>query len=565
MSMRTSFLFVVTAALALLGAAPAAAQTPVHQRVIGEIVDRATLTPIQGAFVQLVDSTGKVQAAVLSDPAGRFLLEAPLPGRYTLRAERIGYANAVSHTLVVSAGQTLPFRFAVAVRAISLEGLKVTASQGRCRLSRQAGTATNEIWDEARKALQVVVWLQRQRGVPFQDVVWNRTLNLVTRRVEEGDRRVTSGFGKKSFWSATGEDLEQGGFVRPAPGHKFTYYGLDAQALLSDAFLQGHCIHAVEPRGGRDKGLVGLSFKPADPHGLPDIEGTLWLDRRTSELRYLEFEYTRQPFSIDGLPESYFGGRVDFERLANGAWVVSKWWLRMPSWGKPLPPSESLVPLLSRSPVQRALQDGLRIREKGGEVTFTPRIAPSTDSGTAEVTGTVYDSADGGPVQGAIVFLADDYTTATTTDAMGRFDLPGLPAGHHVIAFFGALTDSLDLPVITHPVVLRAHRSTDVMLAVPRSDGCPSTLGTGTIVGFVQSVANGAPLAAVPVRAEWHAPGESAVSISATDTTDARGRYLVCGVPVGGTVRLSVPHGATTRVRVGSSLWTHQDLLTSGS
>lgn len=56
-------------------------------------------------------------------------------------------------------------------------------------------------------------------------------------------------------------------------------------------------------------------------------------------------------------------------------------------------------------------------------------------------------------------------------------------------------------------------------------------------------------------------PGASAVSIGASDTTDAHGRYLVCSVPVSGVVRLSVPHTVTTSVQVGSSGWIRQDLL----
>jgi hypothetical protein len=523
-------------------------------------VDRATSAPIQGAFVQLVDGAGKVQAGVLSDAEGRFILEVPTPGRYTLRSERIGYANSVSDTIMVAAGETLSYRFAVGVHAVSLEGLTVTAAKGRCRLSQQAGTATSTIWDAARKALDVVVWLEKQRGVPFQDVLWDRTEDLISGQLEKGDRRISSGFGKKAFRSASGEDLEQSGFVRWSPGPTYVYYGLDAQALLSNAFLNGHCFHVVEPHGHEDQGLVGLSFKPVNANGPPDIDGTLWLDRKTSELRYLEFEYTRHLFSVEGVPNSRFGGRVDFHRLANGAWVVRKWWLRMPLWGKPLahPFPGAITPF--RPPLQQARADGLRIREKGGEIRFMPKLAASTDTGTATVAGVVYDSVDDRPLAGATVFLADDYTTAAKTDMLGGFRLEGVPAGKHVLGFFSPLTDSLDLPVLTDSVLVPQHGRTKVTLAVPASDGCRPTSASTTIVGFVESVANGAPLAGVRVQAEWQVAGGS-ITMRGRASSDDRGRYRLCGVPVGETVDLSVPHGPKSTLYVYSVRPIRKDLL----
>jgi hypothetical protein len=58
-----------------------------------------------------------------------------------------------------------------------------------------------------------------------------------------------------------------------------------------------------------------------------DIEGTLWLDRASSELRELDFRYTNLP---EDFAHTKAGGTVQFLRLSTGSWLVGSWQLRMP-------------------------------------------------------------------------------------------------------------------------------------------------------------------------------------------------------------------------------------------
>lgn len=562
--MRVGPILLGVAVLSLTSAAGVSAQER-GQLVLGQIVDEQAAAPIQGAFVQLVDSAGVVQASVLSNNAGRFILGAPRAGRYVLRAERIGYTTSVSDTLVVKAGQNLRYRFAVAAQAISLQGLQVKGER-RCRISREAGTATSTLWNEARKALDVVAWMARQKGVPYQAAIWDRTRDLVTLDLQSGDRRIASGFGRKAFSSVSAEDLARNGFVRKNADGTVTYYGLDAQTLLSDTFLAGHCFRAVEPGEG-EKGLIGLGFEPLNDNGPPDITGTLWIDRKTSELRYLEFVYTRH-LSTLGVPNSHFGGRIDFLRMPNGAWIVDRWWIRMPLWGEPVESARmgALAQAMMSTPgsaVQQARANGLRVHEHGGDVQFIAFPASSSSQGTAVLDGTVYDSVDARPLAGATVFLADASGKAVTTDFLGRFHLRGLPAGHHVVGFFDPFTDSLEIPAVMHAVTLPAGKHTSVALTIPARDGCRPDTVTGAVVGFVQAVTNGAPLAGVEVKSKWRIPRGDAAGkwAEGADTTDAHGRYLFCHVPLHEPMRLDPAHGETVSLRLDRARLVHRDLL----
>ena len=53
---------------------------------------------------------------------------------------------------------------------------------------------------------------------------------------------------------------------------------------------------------------------------VPDVEGTLWLDGESAQLRFLEYRYTRYPHRLEDTRN--LGGRVDFQRRGDGRWFV---------------------------------------------------------------------------------------------------------------------------------------------------------------------------------------------------------------------------------------------------
>lgn len=331
-----------------------AAQTAGAQTIRGTLREADTGRPITGTLVRLLDARDVVHAGTLSDSAGRFTLTAPRPGEYRLRAEGIGYAAATAPVQVPAGGEAREVELRLATSAVALEGVSVVAARRqRCAVRPEQGLEAYAVWEEVRKALDAAAWTDEQARFTFEQVVYEDVLDARATQIDTAGPRRT-GRVRRPFHSVPVERLLREGFVERTDSGTL-YYAPDAAVLLSDAFLDHHCFRAVEPHPGEGS-LVGLAFEPVQRRD-SGITGTLWVDRRSAELRYLEFGYA-SPYP--GVASTRLRGRVEFHRLPGGEWIVRRWWIRSPRVGE----RPSRTP--SGQPTERYVLLGLT--EHGGEV-----------------------------------------------------------------------------------------------------------------------------------------------------------------------------------------------------
>ncbi len=159
------------------------------------------------------------------------------------------------------------------------------------------------------------------------------------------------------------------------------------------------------------------------------------------------------------------------------------------------------------------------------------------------IRGVVTDSLlSRAPLAGATV-VAQGARTRATTDRLGRFVLRDVPAGAHAITFLHPLLDSLDATAPVQMVLVRDRETSIVALGMPSANslsrancGEPLEMAAALVFGVVRDAERGEPLAGALVRANWFEWRISSdVSPEAkrveSDTTDADGRYVLCGVP----------------------------------
>ena len=411
------------------------------QTVRGRLVEGES-RPVIGALVVLVDEEGRQVGGALTDRGGAFLIAAPAPGSYRLRAQRVGYESTLTRPFDLLHGQTVEREIVATTVPTRLDGLSVTA-RNPCDVRPAVGRTTFALWEETRKALEAASFAQRQALYQFQVRSFSRaldprTLEVVPDSAIESERVLHTA---RPFASVPVEQLLEDGFVARSFAES-TYYAPDADVLLSEAFLDEYCFAIAESPA--EPALVGLAFRPVAENGPPAVRGTLWVDRETRELRRLDYGYAR--FELPGRAHEHAGGRIEFEALPTGAWIVRRWSIRMPtrvtleprSAGVVVPQNsrcgEGCIQLRSR-PVGRdesAFRAELSgLREDGGEVVAIVPLRGPALWGT--LSGVVRDSA-GAPLAGALVYLSGTQYSATS-DESGHYRIAAVPAGSYSLAF----------------------------------------------------------------------------------------------------------------------------------
>lgn len=528
MRRRTSASVLLSPFAVVLLAVPARAQA-VH----GTLVDPAG-RPVEQVLVALVDAQGKPAGGALTSAAGEFRIRAPGAGRYSLRAERVGYATVTTPAFALAEGETREERLVASGRAVALAAVVVTPRGRRCAVRPEAGLETATLWEEARKALAAAEFANRAGLFRYDVVRWERDQGaggVVTRDVRE----PRTGVAELPFVSIPPEELSREGFIRRLPTGEADYAAPDASVLLSDEFLDDHCFRVAT---GGDRSLVGLEFEPVAGRTVPDVRGVLWLDRATAELRRVEYRY------VNGPPESRdprVGGSVEFERLRGGPWIVRRWAIRMPL-------AERVTRETGANPDRPALStlNVTGVREGGGEVTSARLVgdasAPDAAVGggaPAMVEGVVWDSVARAPLAGAHVFLSGTGAEAVA-GADGRYRLEAPAGGSYTLTFTHPALGPVASAVTPRTVTVAPGGTARADLAVPAPARVTAALCPGearrAFAGVVAGRVRGVAPDSVAVRASWQRFDVAARTVGSTSgwtetRPDAAGLYVLCGVP----------------------------------
>lgn len=508
------------------------------QVVRGTITEVRSAAPVSGVLVSLVSPTSdSAYANVLTNARGEYAIRAPSAGAYRLTAKRIGVRRHVTAPFTLGDGETRSLDLVVDAIAMALPEVMVS---GLCVTRDRELARASSLWDEVRTALAAT-------GITLRDQLARTSIMRYAAELEPGTlaplfdwRSDFEVLTDRPFTSPSGDSLSLNGYWRVLPGDSVEFLAPDADALGSNAFLRDHCFSLAGTIRERP-GLVGLAFEPARERTLPDIDGTIWLDARTFELKFVAFRYTQLPRTSDA---GQLGGEVHFRRLPDGAWIVDRWFIRMP---------------------QEVIHgDGhatRQLREEGGVIVAE---GDTSAAGSAAVSGIVRDSA-GRPVAGAVV-RAIGVAGHVLSAADGSYTIDGLPAGPVSLVVRTDGYDSHALLAGQRRLGLRAGQVARVDLRAPNGRVMAEAVCTesssrrnmATLRLVVADSATLTPLPGAALVATWSAPLPGTLrerDYSRQVMADNRGAATFCFLPSGVPITVSLVLDTRTLVPVMTELF----------
>jgi hypothetical protein len=492
--------------------------------------------PVTGVVVALVDATSREVARALTNEQGEYRLVAPRSGAYRLRTLRIGYQSLVTEPIALTVGADVTRQLAVSTLVFSLDTVRAV---GRNACKVVAGDSTSvvaAIWDQVRSALIATQLTLNTRAIQSTSISYNRMLDIRSRRIGSQMMDVRTAFVTQPWRSISANALRTGGYVYTAPDSARVYHSPDLSVLLSEEFIEDHCLRIAKDSDDR---RLGIEFEPTPARrNTPEIRGILWLDRRTNELQEMEHRYINR-VRLD--EERLAGGEMGFTRMRNGMWAISRWNIHMPV--------QVAVPVYS--PTMTLLRHEVRLdslKVTGGELVMAVTTGTRRDTiwmrPPLNLRGTVLDSLSGAPVRNAIVSLAGTIQVDTTDNA-GRFTIASVLPGRYLLSVTTPSLDSLN--TVDQRSILFADSSVTLTVRVPNAtmiagsicgrDNTASRLGAGILLGSVVR-RDSTPVANASIAAQWNEitiTGSAATNRTreAQTRTDGRGVFRICGLPTG--------------------------------
>ncbi len=203
----------------------------------------------------------------------------------------------------------------------------------------------------------------------------------------------------------------------------------------------------------------------------------------------------------------------------------------------------------------------------------TPQAAvqrPTRPLTVARISGTVFDSITMRPISAATIRMVRAENPAigrsATSDDLGRFAFDSVDNGSWLATFLHPLLDSLRV----EPGILRIDVTEPGEIALPLATASPRTMmastcrgalaaDVGLLVGEIRRADDDAPLLGAAVLVEWPEwvlqKGRMATEMRRLSArTDSSGRYAMCGVPTGSSMRGYAWSGADTTGAVEVSI-----------
>ena len=194
------------------------------------------------------------------------------------------------------------------------------------RVAPSTARRLTRLWDQIERALALTDVARRSDRRVFTVRAFRRIRDRSGRLIGLDSAAVDVRRSLRPFDPPPADSLDQFGFMVEEDPGQYRYYAPAPRTLRSGTFFDTHCLRLRPGASAGRPGWIGVSFRPAPGRRLPEVAGTLWLDRDRARLRRLDFRYVNLGFP--DAPE--LDGRVEFLRLPSNRWIIESWFTQIP-------------------------------------------------------------------------------------------------------------------------------------------------------------------------------------------------------------------------------------------
>ena len=256
--------------------------------LIGDIVSRETDLPLGHAMVTVLGA----ERQTFASEAGVFAFRSMEPGRYRLHVTRIGYLPADVDVVVPAAGTPPRIRVVLERLAVKIATVKVVAVSSCTAPGRPDPTIEP---DFAAIVVQLRLNAEHYRlladSFPFAYQVQRLQADMRANGTRGTPRIDTLSFRTDH----RGWEYQMGDMVERDRFGRYAMHLPDLRDLASYEFLNNHCFRFAGLDSTRDGALLRIDFRADVQIRKPDVNGSVFLDAQTYQIRRADLELTKIP------------------------------------------------------------------------------------------------------------------------------------------------------------------------------------------------------------------------------------------------------------------------------
>jgi hypothetical protein len=412
------------------------------QTARGLVVDEAG-RPIAGIVTLLLDSASNSVGRTLSNDAGEFSLRGASSGTFRVRALRIGYRPVMSGPIRLQTGRDTSLRLILSALPIALDTVRV-ADQRVCRhIDADSSAVVFTAWEQIRAALTSAELTAAGQRIVATTIVFSKAFEPTTNHLLSNATDIRREYASQPWRGTPLDSLRRIGYVTHDKDDVTTFRSPGLETLISAEFAVDHCFRLGRSSDPRE---LLVEFEPTpERRRIPEINGSIWVDRSTAELRRIQFRYS----NVSPEESSFARGDMSFARVSNDGWVVATWSIQMPVLELSAT-TRSIGGHVFDTPSRRVT----KIETVGGMLTMVEGKDHDTlwRHPPISVRGAVVDSVSGAPVGGSQIHLSGTGREAITA-ADGRFSIKDVSPAEYRVDIHTPSLDSLGLTYAKNTII----------------------------------------------------------------------------------------------------------------